>query len=47
MYPIIVYFEMVIQLITTISLSGVYYNGFDQDAGGLDEGSDVDLFFFL
>ena len=43
MYPISVYFEMIIQLITIIS----YYNGFDQASGGLDEGSDVDLFFPL
>ena len=44
MYAISVYFGMVIQLLTTISL---LFNGFDQAAGGLDEGSDVDLFFSL
>ena len=32
------------QLITAISL---LFNSFDQAAGGLDEGSDVDLFFSL
>ena len=43
MYQISVCFGMFIQLITTIS----FYNGFDQAAWGLDEGSDVDLLFSL
>ena len=42
MYPISVYLGMFIQLITTI-----YYNSFDQAVEGLDEGSNVDLFFSL
>ena len=44
MCPTSVYFGMFIQLITTISL--LLY-GFDQAARGLDEGTDVDLFYSL
>ena len=44
MYPVGVYFKMFIQFLTTIPLN---YIGFDQAAEGLDEGSDVDLFFSL
>ena len=43
MYPVSVYFGMFIQFLTTIP----YFYWVDQAAEGLDEGSDVDLFFSL
>ena len=41
MYPVSVYFGMFIQFLTTIP----YFYWVYQAAEGLDEGSDVDLFF--
>ena len=43
MYPVSVYFGMFIQFLKNI----FYSNGIDEAAEGLDEGTDVDLFFFF